>query len=232
MANLTHITFTGIDEQTDINRIVDIQMRYPKAEFGMLMCMETVKHPNRFLDPESKTAYNTYKAASQKLRLSAHLCGMLALDAAEGNWKTVMQYCPSFGAFLRCQLNLTRLPYTPDIIDTDNMPDTLSELIIQQKNTDNCCRFLTIKDKSRISVLLDASGGHGIFTAPTPLSGPYHVGYAGGLDSHNVSGFVKSLMNDPRVGDFWIDMETGVRTNDWLDLDKVEAVLKAVYDIL
>lgn len=28
------------------------------------------------------------------------------------------------------------------------------------------------------------------------------------------------------VGDFWIDMETGVRTDDWLDLDKVEKVLK------
>ncbi|GAA4256618.1 hypothetical protein HLK65_28415 [Azospirillum formosense] len=28
---------------------------------------------------------------------------------------------------------------------------------------------------------------------------------------------------------YWIDMESGVRTDDWLDLDKVEAVCRAVY---
>ena len=40
-------------------------------------------------------------------------------------------------------------------------------------------------------------------------------------------------MNDSRVGDFWIDMETGVRTSDdWMDLDKVEAVLDTVQDFV
>ena len=34
------------------------------------------------------------------------------------------------------------------------------------------------------------------------------------------------LMENEQVGDFWIDMESGVRTDDWFDLDKVTKVLE------
>ncbi len=34
---LKHITFTGIDDRTDIAALQDIQRRYPYVEFGVLL---------------------------------------------------------------------------------------------------------------------------------------------------------------------------------------------------
>jgi phosphoribosylanthranilate isomerase len=51
------------------------------------------------------------------------------------------------------------------------------------------------------------------------------VGYAGGINPDNAAEVVSRIQADR----YWIDMETGVRTGDWLDLDKCEAVCRAVY---
>lgn len=36
MNRLKHITFTGVDEKTDLKVLKEIQMQYPIAEFGVL----------------------------------------------------------------------------------------------------------------------------------------------------------------------------------------------------
>ncbi len=232
MATLTHITFTGVDERTDLGRLLDIQARYPRAEFGMLMATEPAKRPNRYPDPRGAMALRLYDNVRLGLNLSAHLCGALAREAARGDWDGVYRHCPGFPSFRRCQLNIVRLA---DVVGPVGLvaPPTLDELIIQQHGADRCDAFLAIPDKYRRGVLLDASGGKGVYAEPAILEGPYHVGYAGGLGPDNVRAFVETLLKDSRVGNFWIDMETGVRTSDeWLDLDKVEAVLKTVQDFI
>lgn len=70
---LTDITFTGVDEQTDIDRLVSIQERFPKAEFGVLMSRHWQDNGPRFMSPES-----IEKLRGRGLRLSAHLCGGFA----------------------------------------------------------------------------------------------------------------------------------------------------------
>lgn len=233
MATLTHITFTGVDERTDIDSLLDIQARYPRAEFGMLMAVEPTKRPNRYPDPRGAMARRILFGSVRKgVNLSAHLCGGLAREAAYGNWDNVYRHCPCFPSFQRCQLNIVRLEDVEDPVG-HFAPPTLDELIIQQHGADKCDAFLAIPDKYRRGVLLDASGGKGVYADPAILEGPYHVGYAGGLNPGNVRGFVETLLADSRVGDFWIDMETGVRTSDdWLNLDQVEAVLETVYDLI
>lgn len=232
MATLTHITFTGVDERTDIGRLLDIQARYPRAEFGMLIAAEPTKRPNRYPDPRGAMARRLLDSVQKGVNLSAHLCGGLAREAASRNWDDVYRFCPGFPSFRRCQLNIARLKDVEGPVG-HFAPPTLDELIIQQYGADKCDALLAIPNKYRRGVLLDASGGKGIYADPAILEGPYHVGYAGGLNADNVRAFVDTLMNDPRVGAFWIDMETGVRTSDdWLDLDKVEAVLDTVQDII
>jgi hypothetical protein len=39
-------------------------------------------------------------------------------------------------------------------------------------------------------------------------------------------------MENEQVGDFWIDMESGVRTDDWFDIDKVRRVLEICEPII
>jgi phosphoribosylanthranilate isomerase len=74
-------------------------------------------------------------------------------------------------------------------------------------------------------------GGLGI---DTPISAPayaskVHLGFAGGINPDNVIDKMDEITSLP-VGRFWIDMESGVRTDDRFDLDKVEDVCKKVYD--
>lgn len=49
---LTHITFTGVDEWTDIDQLVDIQRRYPKVEFGVLVSRKWQENNDRYMSPE------------------------------------------------------------------------------------------------------------------------------------------------------------------------------------
>jgi phosphoribosylanthranilate isomerase len=77
-----------------------------------------------------------------------------------------------------------------------------------------------------IDYLFDTSGGRG----EIPLAVPGHnkarlVGFAGGITPENVLRWIGSV----NAQNYWIDMESGVRTDDWLDLDKCEAVCRAIW---
>lgn len=78
----------------------------------------------------------------------------------------------------------------------------------------------------RASVLFDPSGGRGIeaFRWPSPPIG-CHLGYAGGIKPDQIVDTLKEIgvVDSP----FWIDMESGVRTDDKFDLAKVRQVLEA-----
>ena len=79
----------------------------------------------------------------------------------------------------------------------------------------------------RLQFLYDRSGGRGV---PPKRLPKWHesngfVGYAGGIGPGNVIDVLKGITAE----DFWIDMESGVRTDDWFDLDKVEDVCRQVY---
>ena len=50
-------------------------------------------------------------------------------------------------------------------------------------------------------------------------------GYAGGINPENVVDVVREL-NDICETDFWIDMETGIRTNDKFDVKKCEEICR------
>ena len=84
-----------------------------------------------------------------------------------------------------------------------------------------------------MSYLLDASGGAGIDTPIQIITSPgIHIGYAGGIGPENVESKLRTLLEYDSDEYFWIDMETRVRTDEWLDLDKVEHVLKTCKTIL
>lgn len=79
-----------------------------------------------------------------------------------------------------------------------------------------------------LTILHDASGGRGIageFSVP-PLNWSL-PGFAGGLNPENLASKLDAIYAmDGNFKDFWVDMESGVRTDDQLDLDKVQRVLE------
>ena len=80
----------------------------------------------------------------------------------------------------------------------------------------------------RITGLWDRSGGRGIAAIgewPTTPAG-LRMGYAGGLGPSNIAEAVRRVRE---IGGTvtWLDTESGVRTNDRFDLEKVEAMIAA-----
>ncbi|MBR0879526.1 hypothetical protein [Bradyrhizobium liaoningense] len=53
------------------------------------------------------------------------------------------------------------------------------------------------------------------------------VGYAGGISPENIHGVMSVL--EQTTGRYWIDMESGVRTDDRFDIEKCRAVCEAVF---
>lgn len=78
-------------------------------------------------------------------------------------------------------------------------------------------------DNTYHSLLFDPSGGRGIgghaWPSPPPAT---RMGYAGGIGPDNIEQVLDQVAP---LGAAWIDMESGVRTDDRFDLDKVREVL-------
>lgn len=229
---LKHITFTGVDEKTNINELKEIQKKYPLAEFGILTSYHWYDNGNRYLNPELIKNIDR----KRELNLSLHLCGSAAHDASVKEWEKIDELVfDCLDVFKRVQLNLSERSDNPDFCW---IPLVIGqELIVQQKSSDidlftstlDKWKFGTFHHIDNISVLLDDSGGRGIDSDIHVLKGNYKVGYAGGIKPDNVEGKLSYLLENKDVGDFWIDMESGVRTDDWFDTNKVVDVLEKCY---
>ena len=229
---LTKVTFTGIDEKTDLNRLVKLQEQYPYAEFGVLLSYDWQVNGCRFPDPQLLK-----RLTPLGLNLSAHLCGQAALDVVYGKrFKTEQLLDGCAKIFRRCQLNLKAAGLFSELRSLKPVP-FINEVIIQMHTPELCMQFMNGQTPKFTSYLLDASCGAGIDTPIQVVVAPgVHIGYAGGIGPENVEEKLCTLLEYDSQECFWIDMETRVRTVDsqgeWFDLDKVEKVLKACKSIL
>lgn len=228
MNNLKHITFTGIDWKTDIHELVKIQNEYPYVEWGVLVSKNWKENGNRYFNPSFLSSIDGYG-----LNLSAHLCGSVARTAIQGNYDQFIDWAGEYyDIFKRCQLNVSNQQSNPEKFEYSDAAQTyFQEVIIQQKGVNECNLFLNSKDSEHVSVLLDASGGQGINTDIEILNLPNKAGYAGGINPDNVADKLTYLL-DNCTSPFWIDMESGVRTNDWFDVEKVKQVLRICDNII
>ena len=215
------VTFTGIDWKTDIGELWRIQQDYPYVEWGVLASRNWRTNGNRYFNPAF------LKALDRGLNLSVHLCGKLAREAINGNIEPFKDWAiGEYFLFNRCQINVAGDTNNPRELEyTDYWTYYFNEVIIQQKGADDCALFLNTDVSDYVTVLLDASGGKGIDTEIKTLNVPTKVGYAGGINPENVENKLKYLLENVETP-FWIDMESGVRTDDWFDLDKVKKVLE------
>jgi phosphoribosylanthranilate isomerase len=80
----------------------------------------------------------------------------------------------------------------------------------------------------RVDWLYDPSGGRG----ETPKAWPKHpggrqlVGYAGGINPENVSAVVIAIDS---TGPYWLDMESGVRTDERFSAEKCRRVCQELW---
>lgn len=226
---LKHITFTGVDAKTDVEALREIQNRWPMVEFGVLTSYHWYENGNRYLDPR----LFRYLTKAQ-LRLSLHVCGTAAHDAACGEYGEICYLSwGKYRYFQRIQLNVAERKDNPKIVSSTPYGH---EVIIQQRNIHDLSLYAQTREEwkdycGELSILLDASGGRGIDTELKILHTDHKIGYAGGFNPENVEDKLTYLYENG-CANFWIDMESGVRTDDWFDIDKVVKVLEICKPII
>lgn len=219
---INKVTFTGADNKTDINALKQIQREFPFVEWGILIASNEGR--NRY--PTEDFILNL---KDKGLNLALHLCGKWSRQIlSDGN--TTLKY----DFFNRYQLNFNFSYGKFDLINYKNLIETNADKkFILQYNISNHAtinKIISEVNTSNTNILFDASGGRGtqIQEIKKPFDGIY-TGYSGGLNTENIDTICNMIFNHAdETTKVWIDMETGVRTNDEFDLDKVYKVLQKV----
>jgi len=230
-AMINRITITGADDKVNPEDLAYLSAHFPFVEWGILSYPKKIGKP-RF--PTSNWIQKlTDKAESQPMNLSLHLCG----DHCEtiGKGKNVVGYLGfSTGPFDRIQLNGIHY-YIKNKHDLSNLLlwfGEKREIIFQSPAILLAAHAASLG--LNVSVLFDESGGKG----KVPDKWPDQLaltkcGYAGGLSPDNIEEEIGRIVAG-RNGRFdsWLDMESGVRTNNEFDLDKVTKVLESASKLL
>jgi len=218
------VAITGADDDVDPSALEDLSDEFPFVEWGIL----------RSAKREGTPRYPSRKWVRAVLRLSGishlslHLCGEDARQAQRGIFNGDEQL------FNRVQINGYKLAAGPNDLKQGSSRFAPGVTFILPFN-DEALALPVACDAAVLpggEVLFDPSGGRGVepfrwATAPARVRGVVDVrmGYAGGIGPDNV---VDVLRDIGPVRPTWIDMESGVRTDDKFDLAKVRRVLEQV----
>lgn len=223
---LHRVSLTGADDRTNLDDLVALGDEFPAVEWALLY----VPHNEGAVRNPSKQWRDAFVGASMSGYKAIHLCGGLAFE------QLLQGKLPSDVYLVdRIQLNVNpnKRTFTDDqVVEIYHKSLTLGPDIILQRHKDTVDpinRFLTelaTKDKHRVHVLLDDSKGRGVFPdnweIPAEFS-EYFCGVAGGMNPTNVSSVIQQI--EPLGVNYWIDMESGIRTDNQFDLHKAREVL-------
>ena len=224
---LDRVTITGADDRTDPAALARLSERYPFVEWGILISDAKAGKP-RFPSAEWRQRLAEIAAATPGgLRLAAHLVGSLARKAMLDGSDEFFTGPYHAGLFRRIQLNgfssLAKAARCPVI---KRHPTHFFILQVQSEEAYALAARHGASRAANVGVLFDKSGGRGEMPArwPEPKFDLY-TGFAGGIGPDRVDIVCEAIKAYP-FGPFWIDMEGNVRTDDVLDLLKVELVLE------
>ena len=211
------ITFTGIDENTELDRLRKTAKAWPFTEFAVLAGSQTGCAP-RFPPRGWIDKWRAY-ATCHGIRTAIHLCGRLARNAAaDGNQAAAI--CDGFS---RVQVNLLPADRRRHAEALAGFQRRLKRPLILQH--DGPWSTAPALEHTGIEHLFDRSGGRGQvgfehWPAPTDRK---RIGYAGGIGPENIHEAMKLANRNPKART-WLDMESRVRKNDDFDIETIETV--------
>jgi hypothetical protein len=229
---LKTVTFTGADDSVDAEDLIEISQEFPFVEWGILLSKKQeggARFPSRAW-MQTLAAWTEDHGLDEPVKTSAHLCGQWLRDLIMGEWT-----CPHFNLdlFQRVQLNFHREIHAFHPESFLNRLRSINrsgrKLIFQIDGVTQLYPWARSTDITA-APLLDTSSGAGILpeTWPSPIAD--YCGYAGGLGPDNIGKELPRIAEAAAGREFWIDMETLVRSdNDRLfDLDKARRVIDIV----
>jgi hypothetical protein len=207
------IAFTGVDDPALADDLQALSARYA-IEWGLLIDDDRAEEP-LFPGPGQRAAL----LARPGLRWAAHVCGREARAIANDPATARVDLT----GFQRLQVNHSFAgSSTAQIENTVRFGRSRGLRTLLQ-----CAG--EFPDDPRLDWLFDTSFGTGTAPAHWPaVSETAFCGFSGGIGPAN-AGEIVAAIAAPAGAQYWIDMESGVRTDGRFDLAKCEAVCRAVY---
>ena len=234
------VYLTGVDDSTDLNKLLEITKQHPYVVWGVLIS-ESSQGKGRY------PTFNTISKIGQFIvdnnlydNFGIHVCGKPAVKGfLEGNQK----YCELINPFKIVQINFRHSDYDLKLIEECISFDNRAKDIIVQYNKANedfISKFENIPDN--LKMLIDYSGGKGDYMSPVKsleyvnelISQGVRSGIAGGFGADNINDVLSNISstssNSPYPYGIWIDMETKLRTDEIFDLDICTEILNCYKD--
>lgn len=232
------VTITGADNKTNPKDLIDLSLKFPFVEWGILVSNSKIG-TNRYPSIEWINKLCFFKQFQNKnMNLSLHICGEVCQRILKGEIDVNLKYPKliSLDSFDRMQLNFN---YKNSKIDLLLMMNSLSDLkqeIIFQYNKSNkeiIDILVNCKGNSKWNFLYDSSGGRGVVQKEWEKPLNAYTGYAGGLNPENLKEELEKIkLLVPNDNKIWIDAESGIRTDNEFDLDKVEKFLSIAKEFI
>ncbi|PQM26511.1 phosphoribosylanthranilate isomerase [Sphingopyxis lindanitolerans] len=207
------IAFTGVD-CVDLLPGMQHLSRHFAIEWGVLV--DDARDELLFADPDVRAKL----LEAPGLRYAAHVCGeqagLIANDPARARI--------DLARFQRLQVNHGFSGSSPEQIENSIRFGRAQTIRTMLQTLD------AFPGDARLDWLYDTSFGTGKTPESwprIPAKGPF-CGFSGGIRAENVAAVLDAIAA-PEDGQFWIDMESGVRTDGRFDLAKCEAVCRAVF---
>ena len=231
------VTITGADDAADPNQLAHLSRFYPFVEWAVLFSDKRRGSPRYPSLQWIRRLEDVAAGRAGRMKLAMHLCGAEARLAAS----EATHFDPG-PAWRRVQVN----GYEAGAAKREWIPAgsftgrSAFSWILQARSRESLRAVIDDARVSSADVLYDPSGGEGkrpdawpsIPAATSLEESAIGFGFAGGIGPDNVAGVLREVTEqNPNLSRVWIDMESGVRTGETLDLDKVKAVLSAVASV-
>ncbi len=229
---INRVTITGIDSQTDIQRLLSLQEKYPFVEWGVLFSSSDIDR-QRF-----PSEHQRKKFLGIGLNLSAHFCGSWSREVIENKNTTLIIKLPDDFKRVQLNYNFSRFP-RHKTFDPGFLLEGAIGPIIFQWNKSNASTLSRDKFPAiipeNVHFLYDSSGGRGVLIKKIqPPKENQYTGYSGGIGPDTIDSVLFAIQSSFTTVEkpVWIDMESAVRTDNNLDLDLVEKVLAKVAKVI
>lgn len=227
MKNLILISFVGVDPKTNLDDIDNFNSPIP-CEWSVLFSdSKSVGNYARYPSYDFCKEFLTWCRGRGWLG-SLHLCGSV-IDRYLKQEQDVMELCK---LAYRIQLNLNIAKFSDYDKLTDDILKVTSahghDIILQQNKTKAKFMEVFLPKASAVNLLHDGSGGFGKeISVVQPPDDKHFTGYAGGIKPENVAKIVNLIENNnPKDTKYYIDMESGIRTDNIFSIEKCSQVVK------
>lgn len=215
-----YLTFTGVDDRTNLDELKAIHIKYPKnIEWGVLLSADSKNA--RYPSVDGFNEIIDY-FIENNITYAIHLCGKIAREAVwEKNNKK--EYIKAFNNANTIQINggVESNQYVAYMNNLFN-----NKIVLQTKYS---------FDSEKYRQLFDQSEGRGkeVVKVSVPNLKPNKlVGYAGGISYLTIFRYIRWInktVDSTKNCKYWLDMESNVRTNNWFDLEKINLIADTLY---